>query len=76
MLAFLSSDQGKGRDEEEHLDATTFSLVKGLIPGVRNKHSKSYDSWKLGCCREDRQSQLKLISRLGNANSRPQILHG
>ena len=56
MLVFLSSYQGKGRDEEEHLDATTFSLVKGLIPGVRNKCSKSYDSWKLGCCREDRQS--------------------
>ena len=54
MPAFLSSDQDKGREEEECLDAATFSLVKGLIPGVRNKHCKSYDSWKLGCCREDR----------------------
>ena len=55
MLAFLSSDQGKG-GSEECLDAATFSLVKGLIPGVRIKHSKSYDSWKLGCCREDKRS--------------------
>ena len=54
MPAFLSSDQGKGREEEEHLDAMTFSLVKGHIPEVRNECSKSYDSWKLGCCREDR----------------------